>query len=767
MLEISPSGSNATSNPANKKPNAPVSNGMHLQDANNTTSQSIVLSGGEGGDPVQDKEIDLSDVFNALIRRRYLVLGVMSVTFLVGTSHTLWQRVVNPVYAGSFQLLVRDPINRDDRGAEDSSRGLESLALNTGGTANTTTLIQVLSSPLLLEPIAQKTSANLGKLSSSLSITPVKGPKLSNYTGEPGVLDIKLEWKDKKQGQEILEEVKQQYLGFAMKQRQERLTQGLSFLDQQAPELQSRVDRLQQRLANFREQNSYVEPVAQAQTIQNQRLELATQLKQLQQGQARLEVQLSEVRMGRLKSVDAKSSTNASNPDSSNGLVEMTQDFLRVEKELAEAEASFNSNVPQLAELRAQRQKLLPLLQKRQLNSLYSSLKGNLTEQATIKKQLDGLGAKFASNPNQIREYDRLQQQLDVARENLTSYIKARENFRLQVAQRTVPWRVLEQPKFISNPIKPNISRNLLLSLFLGGVAGIFIALLRDRFDHVFHWPQEAEQGLGLPLLSVIPFLTLVDGYTIEESIGCMDAGQRFALKESLRNLFANFKLLRTDKAFRSIGITSSIPGEGKSTSLTLFANTLASLQVRVLLVDADMRRPRLHRYNNLVNETGFSTLITDPESKVENLVQHMSPNLDLLSAGPMPPDPTRLLASERCREVLQSIKSQSNYDVILFDMPPCFQLSDGLLLSEHLDGLLFLVGLDYADRTAAKEAVKRITNSGINILGMVANHRKKYSRYNVNKGYGYGYGYGYSDHYADTERAQDSKVPRQSKTIS
>ena len=718
----------------------------------------------EGGESDQDKDIDLSDVLNALIRRRMLALGVMAGTLLVGTGWTLWQRVVNPVYAGSFSLLVRDPINRDDRGSgEDSSKSLESLALNTGGSTNTSTLIQVLTSPLLLEPIAEKTNANLANLLSKLSVTPAKAQKITSFPGEPGVLDVNLEWRDKQQGLKVLEAVKEQYLVFALNQRQERLTQGLSFLDQQAPELQSRVDRLQRRLAQFREENSYVEPVAQAQAIQTQRLELLNQQKQLQQDQARLEAQLQEVRLGRLPSVDPKNNPGASPSGAKDGLGEMEQDLLRVEKELAEAEASFNSNVPQLEELRAQRQKLRPLLQKRQLTSLNNARNDNLTEQAAVQKQLAGLSEKFASNPNQIRQYELLQQQLDVARENLTSYIKARENFRLQVAQRTVPWRVLEQPRFSGNPIKPSISRNFLFSLFLGGVAGTVIALVRDRMDHVFHWPQDAEQALGLPLLSVIPFLTLVEGDTIEVSISSMNAGQRFALKETMRNLFTNFKLLRTDKTIRSIGITSSIPSEGKSTAVTLFANTLASLQVRVLLVDADMRRPRLHRYSNLINETGFSTLITDPEAKVENLVQSMGPNLDLLSSGPTPPDATRLLASERCREVVQLIKAQANYDVIIFDMPPCFQLSDGLLLSEQLDGLLFLVGLGVADRSAAKETIKRINNSGINILGMVANHRRKQSRYNVNKsyGYGYGYGYGYSDHYAGNESSVEPKIQR------
>ena len=137
-----------------------------------------------------------------------------------------------------------------------------------------------------------------------------------------------------------------------------------------------------------------------------------------------------------------------------------------------------------------------------------------------------------------MQKYEALQQQLEVARDNLTSYIKARESFRLQVAQRTVPWSILIPPGFGRLPVKPSVSRSLLTAVIMGAVAGVGLALLRDRLDHVFHTPKELYEGLAIPLLGVVPYLPgRAPTATISQSLASLEGGERFAIKESLRNL--------------------------------------------------------------------------------------------------------------------------------------------------------------------------------------------------------------------------------------
>ena len=729
-----------------------------------------------------EAEVNIGDLLQALQRRRRLAIAVFAVTVVAGALHTAWERAYRPVFQGGFKLLVSDPINADDRPSGADGGPIASVALQGKASLNTGTLIQVLTSPLLLSPIEQR----LGLAPGQLGGISISSPKAG--VGNDGVLEVSLLWPDPAQGQEILKKVSQEYLAYSLRQRQEKLNQGLAFLDQQAPELQARVASLQSRLAAFRQRNGFVEPAEQAAEIQSQQQSLSLSRKELEQEQAKLEGLIQAVQRGGsatsawlsrdsasprgdgVPQGEGPSETSADGQQSAEGQQRqapsggLLQDLFQVEKELAEAEAIYTDNAPQVRELRAKRDALRPLLQRRELNTLQTTYSENQSRLREISRQQDQLSRRFLVNPGQMQQYEALQQQLEVARDNLTSYIKARESFRLQVAQRTVPWSILIPPGFGSLPVKPSVSRGLLTAVIMGAVAGVGLALLRDRLDHVFHTPKELYEGLSIPLLGVVPYLPgRAPTTTISQSLASLEGGERFAIKESLRNLFANFRLLRADKPVRLVAITSSTQGEGKTTTTALFAETLAQLGQRVLLVDADMRRPMLHRYIGANNIQGLSSLLTDGELAVSDVVQPIQSGLDLISSGPVPPDPTQLLSSERCRAVVEAIRLLPQYDVVIFDTPPTLLLSDPVLLAEHLDGLLFLVGLSRVNRDLPAQALQRVRDTGVDVLGVLANHplrsttfanRYGYGVGGYRYGYGYGYGYGPASGYGDYAQA-------------
>jgi capsular exopolysaccharide synthesis family protein len=165
-------------------------------------------------------------------------------------------------------------------------------------------------------------------------------------------------------------------------------------------------------------------------------------------------------------------------------------------------------------------------------------------------------------------------------------------------------------------------------------------------------------------------------------------------IEESLRGLFTTFRMLRVDRQPRLIGITSSSQGEGRSTAVAVFATTLADLGLRVLVVDGDLRLPSQHNLFGVEKGEGFSSLLLHPTLQAADLIQPLHDHLDLLRAGPKVPDPARLLNSKRCRDVVNQIRQLPNYDLILFDTPPCLLITDASMLGEQLDGMLFLVGL-------------------------------------------------------------------------
>jgi polysaccharide biosynthesis transport protein len=145
-------------------------------------------------------------------------------------------------------------------------------------------------------------------------------------------------------------------------------------------------------------------------------------------------------------------------------------------------------------------------------------------------------------------------------------------------------------PNFGDTPVQPDIKKSILQALLLGLLSGIGAAMLREKTDNVYHTPMEVEKELQLPVLGLIPYLPLEPGVDIATSISKMTVSERFAIKESLRSLFTTFRLLRADHNIRLVGVTSSSQGEGKSTSVSIFARTLSDLGLKVLVVDADMR---------------------------------------------------------------------------------------------------------------------------------------------------------------------------------
>jgi capsular exopolysaccharide synthesis family protein len=392
-----------------------------------------------------------------------------------------------------------------------------------------------------------------------------------------------------------------------------------------------------------------------------------------------------------------------------------------------------------------------------QIDELKEKLFQNAKQQDELNRQILLLNENFKNSPTKIKEFLALSQKLKAARENYASYMSASEDYKLEKARFVSPWQVISPPIFDSTPVSPNIRDNLLRALLFGLIGGVAAAVIRERTDNVFHTPMEAEKELQLPVLGLVPYLPLEPGLNISKSIENMSASERFAIKESLRSLFTTFRLLRADRDIKIVGVTSSTQGEGKSTAISIFARTLADLGLKVLVVDADMRLPTQAKYLGVSSGgDGFSTLLTDSKKDFDQLVVPIQENLDFIPSGPKPPDPAKLLNSSRCQDVIQTIRNHSDYDIVLFDTPPCLLLADPILLGEKLDGILFLVGLGKVSRRVTPQACRRIKATGVDVLGLICNQVSFPTNLND---YGYEYGYYYHYRNAHTDSYNNKKI--------
>ena len=465
--------------------------------------------------------------------------------------------------------------------------------------------------------------------------------------------------------------------------------------------------------------------------------------------------------------------------------------------------------------MEARLSQLQPLLRREQLDAVDLALNLNAEGITNTRKQRQTLNSQFLKQPELIKQFNDLQGRLSIAESNLAGLVSARETFQLEIAQSSVPWRVIAPPSVNPIPIEPSLGKSLLQGTLLALAAGIGAGLLRDRLDHVFHQAGDVKEDLGLPLLGHIPHVEFFQGVRedkrfllqeLDRSVGSDGQGddttdaqtrqqqryQRFFYQEAFRNLFTSLRFLSSDSPVRAIALTSSLPAEGKSLVNVLLAKTLSEMGQRVLLVDADLRKPQMHTRLGLNNLSGLSNLLAEDDQHWSDVVQTVPgyANWSVITAGRRPPDPTRLLSSQRMHALVKELADGNDFDLVLFDTPPVLGLADAALVAEHCDGLMLLVSLNRVDRGLPKEAVARITSSGAPLLGVVTNAIKPeqqagtygygygkygYGKYGYGYGYSYGYGYGYAAynsaaayaHYADGDDSETEESTTASATAS
>ncbi|MBS4456645.1 CpsD/CapB family tyrosine-protein kinase [Tuanshanicoccus lijuaniae] len=208
---------------------------------------------------------------------------------------------------------------------------------------------------------------------------------------------------------------------------------------------------------------------------------------------------------------------------------------------------------------------------------------------------------------------------------------------------------------------------------------------------------------------------------------------------EQFRTIRTNLEFVNLDKPVNSIVVTSSIPAEGKSTVSANIAHIMGATEKKVLIVDADLRKPTVHRTFNLTNERGLSTLFTQPDLKFNDVIQ-FSPelNLYLLPAGPIPPNPSELLSSAKMTHIMDELKKY--FDLIIYDTPPVSAVTDAQIMATKVDGVVLVVREGYVTKDEVKNSKAALDNVNAKIFGYVMNGKE------VADSAGYYAYYGYSE---------------------
>lgn len=317
--------------------------------------------------------------------------------------------------------------------------------------------------------------------------------------------------------------------------------------------------------------------------------------------------------------------------------------------------------------------------------------------------------------------------------------------------------RVIASPT-AGKKVEPNVLVVFPLAALFGLLGGLGLAYVAEVSDKSFRTPEEIRRRLGLPVVGHIPFLKLSEKELQKANGACLDPmlcthyRSQSPEAEAFRGLRTALYFSTRGSGHKVIQVTSPDAGDGKTTLAANLAVSIAQAGKKVLLIDADLRKPRLHKVFGLSSATGLSSVIAGEEELQDAIQQSAVPRLWLLPSGPLPHNPAELLTSPHFKAILDSIREHTKfYDFVLIDTPPLLAVTDPCVVAPHVDGVLLTIRISKNGRPHAERAKEILGTLGAKILGVVVNGVSQHG----SGAYGYGdyrYGYGYATNYSNGE---------------
>lgn len=378
--------------------------------------------------------------------------------------------------------------------------------------------------------------------------------------------------------------------------------------------------------------------------------------------------------------------------------------------------------------------------------SRYASSKVNLEAQLKrIDEQIQATSdqlEKIKDSTENGSERTRLETALAQYRQTYASLLQSFEQVRVAEAGSTSNVVQIEESSPPNRPIRPRTLFNTVLAGVVGLILAVLVIFLIETLDDTVKSPDDITRLLNLPVLGLVVRHETSDNHPITIS------QPRSPVSESFRSLRTNLQFASVDKPLKVILVTSPSPSEGKTTISANLGIVMAQSGKRVVMVDADMRRPRLHKMLGLPNRKGLSSLFVQPKVNLDGTLQKTATDgLLALPAGDVPPNPAELLGSEKLFDILNQIGNES--DLTIIDSPPVMAVTDSAVLAHRVDGVLLVLKPGTTKLAAARQAVDQLRRVGANPLGVVLNvvdfSRSRYTYYHY-KGYYYTYHYYYDE---------------------
>jgi len=723
-----------------------------------------------------DDEIEIRDLIDVLIRRKWLIISILSFVFISTLIFTL----------ASTKIYKATAVIEVTRQAPKVTKFEEVVASELQTREYYETQVDLLGSQPLAERVIDKMRLNEhpavrrivfddgkkhfilknikaliawlhgrdtpGKTSQITQETLNHQKLLKLFKKNLGVLskrnamliDLTFTTSDRKLSQNIINTLADEFVNWKMEKKLESSKLARTFLMKQIDRAKITLEKSEEQLNAFSQNSGIV-------SLDSKLNSVYSQLEKLNEGMADAE---NELIAKEALYHQAQTSEPANLPQVQGSMVigDLKADYARLRSEYEYLTVTFHDDYPQVKALKTRMHSILRRIktEERRIfqvikNDYQTGLKRKQTMQERLKRQ-----KQLALELNErATQYKIMLREVDTNKAIYQSLLERTKEIESMVGVSASNIQIVQRASMPIFPYKPKVLLNLLLAVAIGLFLGVGGAFLQEYHADAITDPDQITERFQIPILGVVPIVKMPEN-PIEK---IYKTDPRNPLSEALRTTKVSIQLSGAEEHSQSLLITSSLPGEGKTTLALNLALAFADSGEKVVLIDADLRKPRVHSLFPSADKVGSHGLSNYLAGMVQKCSSGRSgiKNLNIIFSGPVPPNPVELLASNRFTQLMEYLKKKC--DRVIIDAPPHLGFADILVLSQHVDGVILVSSMGETTRTALRHFKKSMLNVNAAILGCIVN------KLNLSKKYGYNayyqhyrtYGYNYNPNQAKT----------------
>ena len=570
-----------------------------------------------------------------------------------------------------------------------------------------------------------KVDAISKNISASIIVTPIKNSKLVNI----GYMSSNPEF-----AAMIVNSVAKAYIEDLLDMKMSTSRYAMRWLTEKAEEERAKVEKSEKALQEYMRTKGIV-------TLENRIAMVPEKLSEVA-----TKIASAESRRKELESLYAKVKEVTRNPDKAETIPVIASDptiqslrvqILKAEQNVGDMSKKYGQKHPAMITAVADL-KVLKEKREQEVRRVVESVRNEYELARANEESFRNMASQTKSETLNLNEkfiqYEALKRETETSKQLFDAIIKKIKEQDITQDIRTVDVWVVEKAEVPKAPAKPNKARNILLGLVMGLLGGIGVAFFVEYLDNTVKSAEDVEAKLGVPVLGVVSLLK-ADEKSMEDIL----------LKEPHSVFAESYKVLRTAILLSSavtppknILVTSAAPGEGKTVTSVNLAMTIAQAAHSVLLVDSDLRKPRVHKIFGLDNSKGLSTYLAGA-SDMNIICKGTVPNISIIPSGPVPPNPSELLSSGRMYDLIRTLNER--FDIIIWDAAPLLTVTDSLVLSKILDGTIIVTKAGLTTYESVSRALKSLNDIEAHFLGVVINGLDVRKNEYYYRHYHYGYG--------------------------